>query len=136
MYRVPLFPEHVVYSFSQHKLKPLFNKKEIIKTTSTLSAKDLSKNINNLINFTEEAVLFRPQDGFSNSILIDAFSYKTESSYKEIINMITTFYRKVSYNKIFNTEAVEVDATLSGFAQDYSPAYFSEAYVGIAFLGE
>ena len=96
---------------------------------------DITKDTSELINIISDAIVRRPVYSASISDVSDSLVSLLNSNYREAIDTQETFYRQAKY--IRNpVDAVEVDATASGFAQDYSPAYFSQAYVGTAFLGE
>ena len=74
-------------------------------------------------------------DSASVSEVSEHLTLLSNNNYKEALSASESFYRQAKYIRT-PTDTVEVDATVSGFAQDYSHAYFSQAYVGVAFIGE
>ena len=134
VFRVPIFTQPIASTEEVSYLKPLLTKTEKIKIYSD-NYLDITKDTSELINIISDARAVRPVYSASISDVSDSLVSLLNSNYREAIDTQETFYRQAKY--IRNpVDAVEVDATASGFAQDYSPAYFSQAYVGTAFLGE
>jgi len=134
VFRVPIFTQPIASTEDVSYLKPLLTKTEKIKIYSD-NYLDITKDTSELINIISDARAVRPVYSASISDVSDSLVSLLNSNYREAIDTQETFYRQAKY--IRNpVDAVEVDATASGFAQDYSPAYFSQAYVGTAFLGE
>ena len=134
LYRVPIFTQPIAVTQEVSDLEILLKKIEKIKIYSD-NYLDITKDTSELINIISDAIVRRPVYSASISDVSDSLVSLLNSNYREAIDTQETFYRQAKY--IRNpVDAVEVDATASGFAQDYSPAYFSQAYVGTAFLGE
>ena len=134
LYRVPLFTQPIAVTQEVSDLQVFLRKAEKVKVYSD-SHLDLTKSHYESVNFTSNTNAMRPVYSASVSEVSDNLKVLLNHTYKEAVDAVETFYREVNYN-INPTNTVEVDATVSGFAQDYSPAYFSQAYVGTAFLGE
>ena len=66
-----------------------------------------------------------------------------DTSKKEVQKVVTEdpllldiLYRQVEYKRDYQSENALADDTLSGFSQNYSSGYFSQAYVGIEITGD
>ena len=66
-----------------------------------------------------------------------------DTSKKEVQKVVTEdpllldiLYRQVEYKRDYQSENALADDTLSGFSQNYSSGYFSQAYVGTTITGD
>ena len=134
LYRVPIFTQPIAVTQEVSDLEILLRKTEKVKIYAN-SYLDLTRNTFEAVNFISDTIIPRFVDSASVSEVSEHLTLLSNNNYKEALSASESFYRQAKYIRT-PTDTVEVDATVSGFAQDYSPAYFSQAYVGIAFLGE
>tara|TARA_A200000159_G_scaffold682_1_gene742 strand:- start:4869 stop:7811 length:2943 start_codon:yes stop_codon:yes gene_type:complete len=98
---------------------------------------DIQKPLKELLGTTSVPETYRPFFGFEDLAVSESSKEKTQKRpTEELLDIISTFYRQVEYRRDYQSENALADDTLSGFSQNYSSGYFSQAYVGVEITGD
>jgi hypothetical protein len=98
---------------------------------------DMQKPLKEVLGITSVPETYRPFFGFEDLAVSEGSKEEIQKRpTEELLDIISTFYRQVEYRRDYQSENALADDTLSGFSQNYSSGYFSQAYVGVEITGD